>query len=53
MEHRIHKRHLHRLEVPHVWRWTPLPILERLMGRALVLKAFKPLNAALSVQLAA
>jgi SAM-dependent methyltransferase len=53
VEHRIHKRHLHRLEVPHVWRWTPLPILERLMGRALVLKAFKPLNAALSVQLAA
>jgi hypothetical protein len=30
-----------------------LPLLERLFGRALVLKAFKPLSAAISVQTAA
>jgi len=46
-EHRIFKRHLRRSEVPHVWRWLPLPLLERLMGRVLVLKAFKPLSAAI------
>jgi SAM-dependent methyltransferase len=43
-EHRIHKRHLRRAEVPHLWRWLPLPVLARLMGRMLVLKAFKPLS---------
>lgn len=52
-EHRIHKRHLSRAEVPHVWRWLPRSVLERLMGRALVLKAFKPLSAAIQVQAAA
>jgi SAM-dependent methyltransferase len=45
VEHRIHKRQLRRSEVPHVWRWLPLPLLARLMGRVLVLKAFKPLTA--------
>ncbi len=45
IEHRIHKRQLRRSEVPHVWRWLPLPVLARLMGRVLVLKAFKPLTA--------
>jgi len=44
IEHRIHKRQLRRSEVPHVWRWMPLPLLSRLMGRVLVLKAFKPLT---------
>ncbi len=44
VEHRIHKRQLRRSEVPHVWRWLPLPLLARLMGRVLVLKAFKPLS---------
>ena len=39
---------LRRAEVPHVWRWLPLPILARLMGRVLVLKAFKPLNVILA-----
>ena len=39
--------------VPHLWRWLPLPLLERLMGRVLVLKAFKPLSAALPAQAAA
>lgn len=52
-EHRIHKRHLSRAEVPHVWRWVPRSVLERLMGRVLVLKAFKPLSAAMQVQAAA
>jgi SAM-dependent methyltransferase len=45
IEHRIHKRQLRRSEVPHVWRWLPLPLLARLMGRVLVVKAFKPLTA--------
>jgi ubiquinone/menaquinone biosynthesis C-methylase UbiE len=44
VEHRIHKRQLRRSEVPHVLRWLPLPVLARLMGRVLVLKAFKPLT---------
>jgi ubiquinone/menaquinone biosynthesis C-methylase UbiE len=52
-EHRIHKRHLRRSEVPHIWRWLPLPLLERLMGRVLVMKAFKPLSVALPVPAAA
>jgi ubiquinone/menaquinone biosynthesis C-methylase UbiE len=52
-EHRVHKRQLRRAEVPHLWRWIPVPMLERLMGRLLVLKAFKPLSAAMGVQLAA
>jgi ubiquinone/menaquinone biosynthesis C-methylase UbiE len=47
VEHRIHKRQLRRSEVPHLWRWLPLPLLARMMGRLLVLKAFKPLSAAL------
>jgi ubiquinone/menaquinone biosynthesis C-methylase UbiE len=48
VEHRIHKRHLRRSETPHVWRWLPMPLLERLFGRILVLKAFKPLSAAMT-----
>ncbi|HVS36954.1 MAG TPA: class I SAM-dependent methyltransferase [Gemmataceae bacterium] len=53
VEHRIHKRHLRRSETPHLFRWLPLPVLERLMGRFLILKAFKPLSAAISVPMAA
>jgi SAM-dependent methyltransferase len=53
VEHRLHKRQLRRAEVPHLWRWIPLPVLERLMGRVLVMKAFKPLSAALPLQAAA
>jgi ubiquinone/menaquinone biosynthesis C-methylase UbiE len=53
VEHRVYKRQLRRSEVPHVWRWLPLPLLERIMGRVLVLKAFKPLSAAISVPMAA
>ncbi|MCI0638030.1 MAG: class I SAM-dependent methyltransferase [Gemmataceae bacterium] len=44
VEHRLHKRQLRRPEVPQVWRWLPLPLLARLMGRVLILKAFKPLS---------
>jgi SAM-dependent methyltransferase len=53
IEHRVYKRQLRRSEVPHAWRWLPLPLLERTMGRVLVLKAFKPLSAAIAVQVAA
>jgi SAM-dependent methyltransferase len=53
VEHRVYKRHLRRSEVPHLWRWLPLPLLERTIGRVLVLKAFKPLSAAMSIHLAA
>ncbi len=52
-ELRIRKRQLRRPEVPHLWRWIPLPILARLMGRVLVLKAFKPVKkSGLSLKLA-
>jgi ubiquinone/menaquinone biosynthesis C-methylase UbiE len=46
-EHRIHKRQLRRSEVPHIWRWAPLSLLARIMGRVLVMKAFKPVSAVL------
>ena len=52
-EHRIHKRHLRRAEIPHLCRLVPRSILERLMGHVLVLKAFKPLSAAIGTPLAA
>ena len=39
----LRKRHLRRSELPYLWRWLPLPVLERLMGRFMILKAFKPL----------
>jgi SAM-dependent methyltransferase len=45
VEHRIYKRQLRRSEVPHIWRWLPTPLLARMMGRVLVMKAFKPLSA--------
>jgi ubiquinone/menaquinone biosynthesis C-methylase UbiE len=53
VESHVYKRHLRRAEVPHLWRWMPHPLLERLLGRLLVIKAFKPLSAAMGVQLAA
>jgi hypothetical protein len=52
-EHRVYRRHLRRSEVPHVWRWLPQVLLERLMGRVLIVKSFKPLSAALAVHAAA
>jgi SAM-dependent methyltransferase len=53
VEHRVYKRHLRRSETPYLFRCVPMPLLERALGRMLVLKAFKPLSAAISVQLAA
>ena len=50
---RILKRHLRRSDLPHVWRWMLLPCMERVMGRFLVLKAFKPLTARLLIPVAA
>ncbi|MCI0701021.1 MAG: class I SAM-dependent methyltransferase [Planctomycetia bacterium] len=45
-EHRVSKRHLRRGELPHPWRILPLMLLERLIGRVLVLKAKKPISVA-------
>jgi SAM-dependent methyltransferase len=53
VEHRVHKRHLRRGDVPHIWRLLPSSVLERLVGRCLVVKAFKPLSAAIPTALAA
>jgi SAM-dependent methyltransferase len=53
VEPRTHKRHLRRGEIPHLWRCWPRPVLERLMGRFLVLKAFKALSSAIAVHAAA
>jgi ubiquinone/menaquinone biosynthesis C-methylase UbiE len=53
VESHVSKRHLRRAEVPHLWRWLPYPVLERLLGRLLILKAFKPLSAAIALPLAA
>lgn len=52
-EHRVSKRHLRRLHLPHLWRFLPLPLMERLCGQFLVLRAFKPLSAALDSAAAA
>lgn len=41
----IGKRHLRRSELPHPWRLAPLGLLERLLGRVLILKAVKPIAA--------
>ena len=43
-EHSVYKRQLRRSEVPYVWRFVPTSILARLMGRVLVVKAFKPVK---------
>jgi ubiquinone/menaquinone biosynthesis C-methylase UbiE len=51
--HRITKRQLRRSELPHLWRLWPVPVLERVMGRVLVLKAFKPISIALQALAAA
>jgi SAM-dependent methyltransferase len=52
VEHRVYKRHLRRSNLPQVWRVYPLPIMERLLGQLLILKAFKPLSAALTASVA-
>lgn len=54
VEHRVYKRHLRRANLPPIWRFYPLPLMERLVGQMLIMKALKPLSSALSfVQLAA
>ena len=53
VEQRIRKRQLRRSEVPLVMRWLPRPLLERFMGKVLVLRAFKSLSAAAAIRLAA
>jgi SAM-dependent methyltransferase len=53
VEHRVYKRHLRRGDVPHLWRVVPLSALERILGRILIVKAFKPLSAARTLQAAA
>ncbi len=52
VEHRIYKRHLRRANLPPIWRFYPLPLMERLVGQMLILKAFKPLSAALTTSVA-
>jgi SAM-dependent methyltransferase len=52
-ELRIHKRHLRRSEVPHLWRWLPLPLLQRWVGHYLIVKGFKPVSSALPLVAAA
>ncbi len=41
---RVFKRHLRRGELPYTWRWIFLPLAEKLIGRFLIVKAFKPLK---------
>jgi SAM-dependent methyltransferase len=52
-EHRLYKRQLRRSDLPHIWRWMPLPLMERIIGRTLFLKAFKPLSTAIPNAVAA
>lgn len=42
-EIRVRQRQLRRGEVPGILRFFPMPLLERMAGNALILKAFKPL----------
>ena len=53
VEHRTHKRHLRRADVPHLWRVLSRSFLQRIAGRRLIMKAFKPLSTAKSIALAA
>jgi SAM-dependent methyltransferase len=45
-EPKLSKRHLRTSDLPYVWRFIPLGILERLLGRIICLRAFKPISAA-------
>lgn len=51
--HKVYKRQLRRSEVPWPWRIIPTTILERIMGRVLIIKGFKPVSTAISVSVAA
>jgi hypothetical protein len=52
-EVRVRQRQLRRGEVPSMLRFIPLPVMERLAGNVLVLKAFKPLTATIPMRQAA
>jgi SAM-dependent methyltransferase len=43
----IRRRHIQRSELPLIWRFLPLALMERLMGHVLIVKAFKPISTAL------
>ncbi|QVL33629.1 class I SAM-dependent methyltransferase [Telmatocola sphagniphila] len=45
---RITKRHLRRSDMPSFLRWAYFPVLERLFGQIFVIKAIKPIRAALA-----
>jgi ubiquinone/menaquinone biosynthesis C-methylase UbiE len=53
IEHRIHKRHLRSSDLPPLWRFIPTSLLERLLGRMLILKALKPITSSVPRPLAA
>ena len=53
VEPRVHKRQLRRSEVPHIWRFLPMSLLQRIFGRVLILKVFKPLSSASAQPMAA
>jgi ubiquinone/menaquinone biosynthesis C-methylase UbiE len=53
VEHRVYKRHLRRGDVPKICRWIPRSLLQRTVGRYIILKAFKPLSSAIPMPLAA
>ncbi len=42
-EPRVQKRHLQRNDLPPLFRWIPIPLIERMVGNQLVFKGFKPL----------
>ena len=52
-EPRVHKRHLQRNDLPPLFRWIPIPLIERLVGKHLVFKGFKPLSQAIPILQAA
>jgi SAM-dependent methyltransferase len=52
-EFSVAKRHVRRADRPYLLRAVPCGLLERVIGRVLVLKAFKPLSAALEAAEAA
>ncbi len=52
-ETRVHKRHLQRTDLPPLCRWIPTPIIERLLGKHLIFKGFKPLSLPIPVLQAA
>lgn len=52
-ESRVQKRHLQRNDLPPLFRWIPIPLIERMVGTQLIFKGFKPLCQAIAVLQAA